>query len=399
MPSFQYLARDLAGRQVVGTLSEANRSEALTVLVRQSLVPVELTQVGERASFSRGVSAADRAAMFSLLADLLDSGVPLIRSLEVLIEQTSHSRLRETLGSIREQVVDGTSLADAMRSHRTVFNDLSISMVRAGEEGGFLEDSLKRIAAFTEKQEAMRSRVLGALAYPAFLLVVGILVLVGMMMFFVPRFAPLFERLRDENALPFATVMLLSLSSWMRAYGILIGIASLGCGVFLYQFLQTDSGRATWDRTKLSLGPLGSIFRNLAIARFSRALGTLLANGVPLVKSLNIAREATANSVLSKAIEEVTENVQSGKSLVAPLASSGQFPKEVLEMIHVGEQSNRLETLLVDIADKIEARTERKLDVLVKLIEPSLMLVMALLIGFLIVALLLPVFESSGNLG
>lgn len=399
MPTFDYIATDASGMKQSGSLTAANRQDALTTLSRRSLIPLKLHESTARTPLWNRVSGKDRAAMFSLLADLLESGVSLVKSLDILVEQTSHPKLKSILQEVQAHVVDGAALADAMTEQRDVFNDLSISMVRAGEEGGFLEDSLKRIASFTEKQDAMRGKVLGALAYPMFLLVVGTLVVVGMIVFFVPRFAPLFDRLQASGELPIPTVLLLGLSEFLCNFGIWIGLALFLAGMALVRFATTDLGREMCDAAKLRTGMLGTIFRQLAIARFCRALGTLLANGVPMLKSLQIAREATANRILSVAIANVSENVQSGRSLVEPLAACRQFPTEILEMIHVGEQSNRLETLLVDIADKLEDRTQRKLDVLVKLIEPSLMLVMALLIGFLVVALLLPVFESSGSLG
>lgn len=399
MPNFHYQARNASGQRTTGTLQAGSRQEALAWLAEQSLITLRLESRPDKKSFFSNVAGKHKVAMYSLLADLLESGVPLVKSLNILVEQTSNPKLNAILSDLTARVSDGSSLAIAMQGHKDIFGDLAISMVHAGEEGGFLEDSLKRVADFTEKQDALKGKVLGALAYPLFLLLIGAFVVTGMILFFVPKFAPMFDRLEARGELPTATVLLLALSEFARTYwGPCLG----GGACFLFvgmKFLRTPQGREFTDGLKLKFGLFGTIYRNLAIARFCRALGTLLKSGVPLVQSLNIAREATANRVLNVAIANVSENVQSGKSLVAPLAACQQFPTEVLEMIHVGEQSNRLETLLVDIADKLEVRTQRKLDVFVKLIEPSLMLVMATIIGFLVVALLLPVFESSGSIG
>lgn len=405
MPAFTYTARRITGQLESGTLVAATRQEVLRLLSAQSLLPVRLNEsVGSLHPSSSLVSnlrgsripAAAKGAMFDQLSDLLESGVPLLKSLDVLCEQTSHGALKSKLLDLRQQVANGRTLADAMRSHREAFNDLAVSLVHAGEEGGFLEDSLQRVARFTEKQEELRGRVAGALAYPLFLIGVGTIVVVGMMVFFVPKFAPLFERLRARGELPSATVVLLGASDLLRHHGLWL-LAALAIGAFFArQSLQTDAACEWLDRVKLRLRGLGPIIRHLALARFCRVLGTLLKNGVPLLKSLRIAKDATGNRVLNRAIQLAADNVSSGKSLAEPLRTSGQFPRELLEMIAVGETANRLDTVLVELADKLDQRTQRKIDTLVKLLEPCLMLVMAVVIGFLVVALLMPVFESNG---
>ena len=396
MPQFLYTARLSTGEQSSGSLSAHSRKEALEALTRMALLPVTIKEQAERSVGSKKVKGPALAAMYELLADLLESGVSLLKALDVLSEQTSHPTLHNTISDIRSQVADGRSLADAMRSHPTIFKELPISMVHAGEEGGFLEDSLKRVATFTERQEEMKGRVIGALAYPAFLVVAGIVVVTGMLAFFVPKFEPMFERMRDRGELPLPTILLLSVSNTIRTHGLWILIV-IGIIAFAARhWLTSDAMRLRIDQLRLNIKGIGPIVRNLAIARFCRVLGTLLRNGVPILKSLEIAREATGNLALSATIRDAAQKVQSGKSLAAPLAASGQFPREVLEMITVGEQANNLENILLDVADKLERRTHRNLDVLVKLIEPALMVVMAIVIGFLVIALLMPIFESNG---
>ena len=395
MPQFQYTARKTSGETTAGTLWAQSRHEALQLLERQSLLPVSIKQETQRRIGNR-VSGTALAAMYDLLADLLESGVAPLKALDVLTEQTEHPILQSTLADMRSQVAEGTSLSEAMRSHPQIFRELAVSVVHAGEEGGFLEDALKRIAHVTERQEELKSRVWGALAYPTFLLTAGCLVLAGMLAFFVPKFEPLFARMQARGELPLPTVVLLDVSHAIRNHGgwILLGLIAI---VFACrQWITSETARLRFDQIRLKIAGLGPIVTSLAISRFCRVLGTLLANGVPILKSLDIARQATGNRAMSAAIAEAADSISSGQTLAAPLAASGHFPRDVLEMITVGEQANRLESILINVADKLDRRTQRKLDVLVRLLEPALMVLMAVLIGLLVIALLMPIFESNG---
>ena len=401
MPTFQYTARRIGGQTEVGTLVAPSRRDLLQLLSSQSLFPVQVVEAEARPPgfFSwanRRVPAAAVAATFDQLAHLLQSGVPLLKAVEVLRDQTSDPTLHEQLVAIHTRIARGESLADTLRSYPETFSDLIVSLVHAGENGGFLEDSLLRIARLTERQAEIKSRVQGALSYPLFLVIIGAIVVAGMMTFFVPKFAPLFSRLQARNELPTATTILLSLSYLCQHYGALLLGALIGGSWLVRRVLHTEAGRDWLDQQKIRTPGLGPILRSLALSRFCRVLGTLLKNGVPLLRSLRIAKDATGNRILARSLQLAADNVSSGKSLVAPLRSSGQFPRELLEMIAVGETANRLDTLLVEMADRLDTQTQRKIDSLVKLIEPCLMLVMAAVIGFLVVALLMPVFAGNG---
>jgi general secretion pathway protein F len=269
-------------------------------------------------------------------------------------------------------------------------------MVRAGEEGGFLEDVLKQISAFTEHQEELKARVVGAMVYPMFLLAMGGAIVVAMLTFFVPKFAPIFERMSERGSLPWATSALLNVSNSLQGYGLFFGLVIAGGVYFVLQHIKTEEGRMRYDRLRLKTVGVGPIVRSLAIARFCRILGTLLRNGVPILQSLRIAKDATGNRVLSTAIGDAAENVSSGKALAEPLRGSGQFPEEVVEMIAVGEEANNLEQVLIDIADNMERQTNRKLEMFVRLLEPILLLVMAAIILFVVAGLMLPILQSSG---
>ncbi len=399
MPDFAYIARALSGQQVTGVLTANSRHEALTALAAQELFPVQLeparVSAGSSLSFKSRVSKPQLAVFYAQLADLLQAGVPLLRALELLEKQSRSPGLSRVVQQVREQVAEGTRLADAMRQHTQVFGELAVSMVRAGEEGAFLEDVLKRIAAFTEHQQELRSRVVGAAVYPIFLLIAMTVVVVCMLVFFVPKFDPIFDRLSQHGQLPWATTVLMAMSAGVQNYWGLGLLALAGISFAGYRFLASEQGRLRLDRFRLWAPVLGPMVRSLAISRFSRILGTLLNNGVPLLPSLRIAQDATGNKVLSQAISVAAEQVSEGKSLAGPLRSSGEFPDEVLEMISVGEEANNLEQVLIDVADSMERRTRRFLDMLVRLLEPVLLSVMAGVVLFVVVALLWPILQSS----
>ncbi|MCA9156313.1 MAG: type II secretion system F family protein, partial [Planctomycetales bacterium] len=262
----------------------------------------------------------------------------------------------------------------------------------------FLEDALERVAEFTEQQDDLKSRTAGALAYPLVLATVGSVVVSGLVIFFVPQFAPLFDSLRQRGELPMLTEWLLWISNTIRSYGILIALAFTGLFLFLRSWLSTEQGKLTADKLKLRTPMAGSIFLSLAVARFCRVLGTLLHNGVPILKSLEISRGAAGNRVLSAAIAEASENITAGQSLAEPLRSSGHFPATVVEMISVAEESNTLDSVLVQVADNLEKRTARRLDLMVRLLEPIMLLLLALVVLFVVIALLMPVIKMSSTI-
>lgn len=402
MPDYQYIARELNGSQVVGTVNAASEREVLTGLATKNLFPVKvaLAASAKKEETVRLKRVPNRllVTVFTQMADLLRSGVPLLRSLELIQRQARHPTLKVVLSEVHAQISEGTRLADTFRSHPRVFNDLTVSMVRAGEEGGFLEDTLQRISDFTEHQEELKGRVVGAMVYPMCLLVLGTSIVGAMLIYFVPMFEPMFESMREQGGLPAATEILMALSDVLQKYWWAVAAAVVGVVVAARQMLQTDEGRRTVDRWRLTVPGLGQVTRSLAISRFCRVLGTLLKNGVPLLQSLRIAKDATGNRILSEAIGDAAENVSSGKSLAEPLTASKQFPADVLEMIAVGEEANNLEQVLINVADKMERQTNRQLDLVVRLLEPLMLVVMAGAILFVVIALMMPILQSSNAL-
>jgi general secretion pathway protein F len=362
------------------------------------MFPVRITVAKGSTVLARSglkVKPRQMCAFFSQLADLLRSGVPLLRSLEILEKQASQGNLTAIVREVKAKVADGTSLSDAMADYPRAFNELAVSMVHAGQEGGFLEDVLKRISDFTEQQEDLKAKVVGALAYPLFLAITGFLVLSALIIFFVPQFEPIFGKLREKGELPFLTIALLATSHFIQGWWWLI-IGSLAAAFFGFRmFARTEKGRVSLDGLRIRLPQAGAIYLSLALSRFTRILGTLLHNGIPILQALRIAKDSTGNRVLSQAINEAADNITGGKTLAAPLQACKYFPRDIVEMVAVGEESNSLETVLVHIADSLEKRTTRQLELFVRLLEPVMLLVMAGVTLLVVAGLLLPVFKMS----
>lgn len=401
MNQFRYVARERGGSQVSGTIAAASPEEAARLIREQSLFPVKVEAARSLATLKlrgRRVSGRVLAKFYSQMADLLKSGVPLLRCLEILRKQSVNARLAEIVADVQRQVRDGQTLADAMAKHEAVFGELAISMIRAGQEGGFMEDVFKRISNFTNRQEDLKGEVMEAMAYPVLLSTIGFAVVACLLIFFVPMFGEIFDRLRERGELPSITEALLALSEALQSYGLFIFLA-IGAIVFLLlRQLRTPRGRRIWDAVKLRLPLVGVIFRDLAITRFNRVLGTLRRNGIPILTALRIAKDSTGNVLMKEAIDRAAENVKSGDKLATPLRASGVFPAEVVEMIEVAEESNTLEDVLLESADSMEAQTTRQLHLAVRLLEPLMLLVMAGVILLVVIALLLPIFKMSSAL-
>ena len=381
-----------------GTIAAAGRGEAVAALAGQPLFPMEVNDAAPAVIEARrvrrvpaapagghlrpvGRSAAERRAPVAGVGG--DRATDLARRAEIV------------LGEIHRLVEDGATLADAMGRFQSVLGEMAVSMVRAGGEGGFLEEALSRVAQFTETQDDLRKRALGAVAYPAFLTVTGTVIVIGLLVFLVPSFTQLYDRLRDRGELPMMTDLLLGTSNFLKHWGLLLLVVVLAGGWIARRWLKTDAGSWWLDRLRLRFPLAGPIFLGLAVSRFCRVLGTLLHNGVPILRSLEISRDATGNRILAAAIGKATENISAGQSLAGPLGASGQFPPVVVEMIAVAEQANNLEGVLLSVADSMERRTWRRVDLSVRLLEPVLLLLLAGVILLLVIALMLPLLKMS----
>ncbi len=398
MPSFSYNAVDNAGQRVNGVLTAENYRVALRQLEELSLFPIQVKEGVEATrnaiGWRRRIKPALLTTFYSQLADLLRAGVPMLRSLDVLSKQASQGALVPVLKELKEDVSGGMGLGDGMARHSNAFSPLQSSMVRAGEQGGFLEDVLQRIALFSEKQDELRNKVRGALIYPCILVTVGIGVLVVLLTLVVPK---LRQYLRPEDY-NFLTVAVFGMTDLLQNHylALIVGVVTVLFGVSAW--FKTKTGRRWLERFKLQAPIMGKVLTMVAICRFCRILGTLLHNGVPILSSLKIAKDSAGNEILAEVIEQAGESVRKGAALSTPLGESGLFPPTVLDMIAVAEESNNLETVLVQIADTNETRTARNIDLAVRILEPLLLVVMAVMVAGIMIALLLPMFSMGGNL-
>jgi len=406
MNDFAYTAKSSTGQKLTGTIAAASRSDAMVRLRAQSLFPLTLVdrQTKKNAwisiSFPVRVSKEQTADFCAQLADLLTNGVSMLESLRILADATENPRLKEISMRIHDAVAQGDSLDVAMSKESAMFSELTLSMVRAGQEGAFLEEALQRTAIFLRKQDEMRSKIIGALTYPVILGVVGTLITSLMVIFLVPKFQPFFDRLEQNGTgLPMITIVLLGVSHTLMNYGVYVLLALVVISYTAYRAIRTAKGRRFMDQVKLKTPLVGSIFHDAAVSRACRVLGTMLRNGVPLLRSLRISSESTGNTLLAEAMMKSAENVTAGDTLSKPLAASGLVPPQVMAMIRVAEESNTLDDVLIKIADRIDNRIERRLDVLVRMIEPMMLILIGGMVMFVIVGVLLPVFDLNSSVG
>lgn len=397
MPTFSYTARNVEGKTVTGMVTADNQQHVLRTLDEQSLFPVEVTEGGQAKSYvggrKRKVSPTKVAVFYSQFADLLRAGVPALRSLDVLHKQTSNPVFKEIIGEVREDLARGETLADAMEKHANAFSTLHVSMIRAGERGGFLEEVLVRIATFTERQNELRNKLIGSMLYPAILMLVG----AGVVIFLLVVVVPKVKSFLTAGNLPAITTFVFAVCDFLQNNGLVVGGAAFVLLLVTFGILRSESGRNYWDRFQLKIPKFGKVVTLVAICRFCRILGTLLHNGVPILQALKISRDSAGNRMLGVAIDEATESVRKGAALATPLLRSGMFPLDIVDMIAVGEESNSLEHVLVTIADSYETRTAREIDLMVRILEPMLLIMMAGVVAVIAVALLLPILSMSAG--
>ena len=396
MAVYNYIAKDSAGTHVTGSIEAENEAAVVRALDDRKLFPVRVSPQGMPAqgglSFSRrGVRLRDLSMAYGQLADLMRSGVPLVRSLETLVRSLSNPRLANMLAAVQRDVSTGKTLAESLAAHPAIFMPLHSAMIKAGERGGFLEDSLTHLADFLERQDELQSKVRGALIYPVVLTVIGGVVITAILMIMVPKIRPLFMGVE----LPAPTVLLFGLSDLLLEHTLLLAGMIVLAALGIRSILKSAWGRRTWGLWRLKLPVLGKLFRIVSITRFCRIMGTMLANGVPILTAMEISKDAAGCDQLSGCIGQAAESVRRGESLAVPLKGSGLFPAEIIEMIAIAEESNQMEKVLVQIADTVERRTTRQVDQAMRLIEPLILVMMALIIGYVAVGLLYPIFNMG----
>lgn len=394
MAAFAYVARDSAGRKVTGRLDSASEATAVAEIEARGLVPVRIDPA--RASGRRPARVPIRvvARAYQQLGDLLRAGVPLLKALRLLGKGKANPTLSAAMNDVADRVAEGERFADALERHPRIFPAIQVAMVRAGERGGFLEDVLGRLGSFLERQADVRAKVVGNLIYPLVLLVVGIGIVVAALVFFVPKFKDFFAKM----SLPLSTRLLLFLSEVLVGWWplVLMGLAA-AIGFAVWASRREDYRRAASDLL-IRVPKLGPLLVSIAVARFARTLGTLLDNGIPILQSLQIAREAAGMPALAEAIDRAAEAVRAGEPLARPLGESGLIEEDVIEMVSVGESANNLGKVLLGVADTLEARTERALSMLIRLMEPALLLFLAGMVLFIFLALIVPMMQLSSSL-
>lgn len=393
MPNFQYTAIDSAGKRVAGILAGASEQAVLSDLESRQMMPMTIQEKTTRGGLLRKrVGGRKLAQSYGELCDLLRAGVPLLRSLKLLGNRKSTPQLSQVFRELAEAVEDGEELADAMAKRPDVFSRVQIAMVRAGEKGGFLEDVLERLGKFLMNQAELRGKIVGNMTYPAILVLFGTAVLMVIFWKFVPMFMPIFDRLPQ---LPAVTKFVFGMSELVTRYGVFTLTALVLAGIGWWRLSKRPDVRRKVTEIRSSMPVIGPLVRALAAGRFCRMLGTMLSNGIPMISAMQIAREAAGNVLLEEAIDEAISAVRAGESLATPLAASGLFTDDVVEMISVAESSNNLDNVLQTIADTIESRIERLLTAVVKLIEPLLLMVLALVIVIVAAGLILPMTQMS----
>jgi general secretion pathway protein F len=404
--TFTYQAADRRGRTIDGVMEAPDIHAVIAQLQRDTYYPIRVTPqeaAGRparplRAAWmprgSRRVAGRDLVAFTQRLATLLEAGVPLDRALAIQAELAPTDRLRTITSGVLEDVRGGRSLADAFAKHHPhPFSRLYVNMVRAGERGGVLETTLKRLAKFLEEAQALRDTVVSALIYPALLTVVGGAAVVFLMTFVIPRFADIFRDL--GGAIPAPTRLLLAVSGWLQHFWWLLGLGGLAGALTARVILRTAGGRLGADRLILRLPVIREVILEYEIARLARTLGTLLHSGVPLVSALALVKETSSNRHLAHAVGGLGEGVKRGAGLARPMADAGVFPSLAIHMVRVGEETGRMEDMLLKVGATFEADTRRRLKRLIALAEPTIILVMGLVVGFIVVAMLLAIFSIS----
>ncbi len=401
MTDFKYNARNKTGKEIQGQLTANTKKEALDMLSRQGLFPLSIEDVNKgnidiSKWFARRPPDSAVSAFLEQLADLLENGVPVLTAFEVLSKQGGNPILNDVITDIKEKLAEGQDIASAFEAHRRIFNDLTISIIRAGSEGAFLEDALKRTSKFMQQQAELKGKIISAMIYPAILSFVGTLVVSVLLIFFVPKFEPMFDSVIDNGGqLPLVTVWLLGFKVFVGKYGLYVGIGLVVSVIWIRIQMATRWGRMFVDQWKLKLPLLGPIALMSSVSRLCRVLGTLLENGVPILHALQISSRSTGNMLLTDAVEKSVESVAAGEPLSKPLAKANLFPPTIMTMITIAEESNTLEKVLINASETIERDLSRKLDVLVRLLEPLMLLLMAGAVFYIIVALLLPIFQMT----
>ncbi len=407
MPVYQYRGYRNDGGAATGIVDAENPKVARLKLRKEGVFPTDVVEQGhvslQRAESrtqpshtigrSTALSSNDLALMTRQFATLLVAGLPLVEALSVLVDQAEKKPVKGLFADIREQIRGGKSLSAVLEMHEKDFSPIYVHMVRAGEASGALDQILFRLAEFLEKQLALKNKVTNAILYPALMLIVGVSVLFFLMTFVVPKITAVFVSMKQ--ALPWPTVALMSISGFFADYWMVVGGVVVGGGFFIRRFVRTETGRTFADRLILRLPLIGDVARMVSISRLTGTLATMLASGVQLLDALDVSKRVMNNRVLEATVEGARQNIREGETIADPLKRSGEFPALVTHMIAVGERSGEMEEMLRRVSQIYDGEVERVITRLTSLLEPIMILVMGVVVFFIVVAILLPIFEMG----
>lgn len=400
MPTFTYSARTATGEMKAGQVELASRDDVVGFLRHKRLVPLKIEQKHQSLSLptlSTRVRTRDIVVFTRQLATMINAGLPLVQSLDILAKQTENKVLRKVIEQVLYDVESGRTLADAMRAHPKVFSDLFVNMVAAGEAGGILDAILNRLAAFLEKADALKRKIKGAMIYPAVIVTVAMSAVAILLIFVIPTFQEMFAS--AGVALPAPTRMVVALSELLQTRWYVFLGASIGAMLLVHRYYETSNGRLAIDRLLLRTPIFGNLLRKTAIARFTRTLGTLASSGVAILDGLEITARTAGNRVLHDAIMDSRTSIAGGETISEPLKKAGVFPPMVVQMINVGEQTGGLDDMLGKIADFYDDEVDTAVAALLSALEPVMIVFIGIIIGGMIVAMYLPIFDMVNAVG
>ena len=420
MARFNYVALDARGQEATGLVEAPSSNAAISQLRQAGYFPTSVIE--EAISSADGQQARDRAAKMARLtkprakkgivlfqrkkvkskilmiftrqlATLIDSGLPLLRSLNVLAKQERDKVLKKTINKVADSVQSGNTFSDALALHPRIFNDLYVNMVKAGEVGGVLELVLNRLSEFQEKAAKIKNKVVAAMVYPGIVMTMAVGILGFLLVFIVPKFETIFHDLLGDKPLPPVTRFVIGASDFLKNHGLIV-LGIVIAAITLYKFIgRTRGGRFVIDSFKLRMPLFGNLNRKTAISRFARTLGTLVTSGVPILQALNITRETAGNSSIARAISQVHDSVKEGESIVQPLEASRVFPPMVVSMVDVGEETGQLPEMLLKIADVYDDEVDNAVAAITSMLEPIMIVFLALIVGTIVLALFTPLIS------
>jgi type II secretion system protein F len=402
---YRYKAKKFSGEIIEGVIEADNSRLVINQLQKMHVFPISVKEMGGGKGLNREVSlkilnrvsSRDVATFSRQISDLLRAGLPLVRALAVITKQTVNPKLVEILKNVSSDVEGGISFSDALAKHGKVFPPLYSSMVKAGEAGGMLDSVMERLADFQEAEQETRGKIISAMTYPAFMVLVCVFVIVILFAVVVPNFMVMFNDM--DVALPMSTQMLLNFTNLMRHTWWLFLLGLIGLVVAFRTYIKTEAGALKFDTIKLKLPLFGELIKKREIAKFARTLGTLLANGVQILKALAITENVISNQVLKLDIQTFAENIREGEKLSTRMEESDLFPPVAVNMVAVGEETGNLENTLQRVAEAFERETDRVIKTITTIIEPMMIVFMAVVVGFIVFAMIMPIFQISQSVG